>query len=327
MIFTFIHKFSKRALITAGASFVFLLACLLFANPFMPTYLFDEPFTVSNPSVVEAVDPTLTLSRTGQEVWTPNQMELMTQQAAAETSIATLYIDPEPVSSVASSVASKAVTASKSTKPATTTAKSGQLSKTQLLELPVPKLAAINKDFLGKLYVEGSSIYELVVVGSTNMTYLRADFYKNYAYYGTIFGDSRTSKTTLDRNTILMGHNTGKSKPNDHAFGKLRYFRTSGYAVTHPYLTFQTVHGDYNFQIFSVFVTPGTVTEANYPTHFMRMEFKDDTEYETYLKMMKSKSLYDTGVSVSGSDKVLTLVCCVYDYSDARLVIMAKLVK
>lgn len=325
MVFKLTHKFSKRALITAGASFVFLLACLLFANPYMPTYLFTETFVVSQPSEAESTDPTLTLSRTGQEVWTPGQMEMMTQQTAAENSIATLYIDPEPVSSAATSVASTPA-ASKSTKTATVT-KSGTLNKTQLLALPVTKLSAINKDFLGKLYVEGSSVYEIVVVGSTNTTYLRSDFYKNYAYYGTIFGDSRTSKTGLDRNTILMGHNTGKSKPNDHAFGKLRYFRTASYANTHPYITFQTVHGDYNFQIFSVQVTPGTVTESNYPTHFMRMEFKDDTEFDSYLKMMKAKSLYDTGVSVSGSDKIITLVCCVYDYSDSRLVIMAKLVK
>ena len=316
-------KFSKPAIITACLSGAFLVASLLFANPYMPTYLFTEKFVVADPPMALASDPTAVLALKGDAVITSGQQVLIAQQASEEASLSMLYANPQPVipaSSVTSPAASKS-TASKST---ATKSKSSQLSKNQLLQLPISKLSTINKDFLGKLYVEGSSISEIVVVGETNTTYLRSDFYHNYAYYGTIFGDSRTSKTTLDRNTILMGHNTGKSKPNDHAFGKLRYYRTTGYAKDHPTITFQTVHGDYKFQIFSVFVTPGPVTASNYPNHFMRMEFKDDAEFEAYLKKMKAASLYDTGVSISGSDKILTLVCCVYDYEDARLVIMAK---
>lgn len=311
------NRLSAPAIIVTCISLAFLTFCLLFANPLMPTYAFTEAFWVAAPP--EAADPTLSILRTGDQVLTDFQKQYNTQNAAAENSMASVFLEPQLPPKAASSTASTEKPAVKATKP-----KTYKLTKSELLALSDSQLLKINSDYLGKLYVEGAAITELVAVGQTNDKYLRADFYGDYAYYGTIFGDSRTSRKALDRNTILMGHNTGKSKPNDHAFGKLRYYRTAGYAVNHPYITLQTVHGNYKFQIFSVFLASGTVTKENYPDHFMRMEFKDDADFAKYLSARKAQSLYDTGVTVSGSDKVLTLVCCVYDFDNARLIIMAK---
>ncbi len=46
----------------------------------------------------------------------------------------------------------------------------------------------------------------------------------------------------------------------------------------------------------------------------------------TWINNVKALSMYDTGVSVSGTDKVITLITCVYDYDDAKLIVMGKLI-
>ena len=45
------------------------------------------------------------------------------------------------------------------------------------------------------------------------------------------------------------------------------------------------------------------------------------------INTMKSKSYFNFDVPVTTSDKILTLSTCAYDYTDERLVVVAKLVQ
>ena len=47
-----------------------------------------------------------------------------------------------------------------------------------------------------------------------------------------------------------------------------------------------------------------------------------------YIKQVKQRMLYDTGVSLEPTDKVITLSTCIYDYGksvDTRLVVVGRL--
>ena len=54
---------------------------------------------------------------------------------------------------------------------------------------------------------------------------------------------------------------------------------------------------------------------------------KRDIDKENYIEEIKKRSLYDTGVDVNPTDKLLTLSTCCKDFDDARLVVVARLVR
>ena len=54
-------------------------------------------------------------------------------------------------------------------------------------------------------------------------------------------------------------------------------------------------------------------------------DFVSNDEFAAFVSRAKEQALYDTGVSVSASDRILTLITCDRSYAgkDGRLVVMA----
>lgn len=54
-------------------------------------------------------------------------------------------------------------------------------------------------------------------------------------------------------------------------------------------------------------------------------DFASSEEFMSFINRVKEQALYDTGVSVSASDHILTLITCDRSYAgkDGRLVVMA----
>lgn len=234
--------------------------------------------------------------------------------------------------STSSSTTSSKTTSSKSTSSKTSSSSSSgtssidpdkEYTKSQLLKMTIEQVKEINKDFYGFLRLPGVPINEPVVLTDNMDTYHRYDFYHNYDRYGTIYLQSGTSWTSLDKNTVAYGHNRGKSAYNAKMFGPLVKFRKLGYVQENPYIYLESPHGNYKFQIFTVMLCHGTVEHED---NYMRTSFSSVEEAGKFFNHMKDDSLFDIGVSVNGNDKIITLVTCVYDFDDARLVIMGKLV-
>ena len=68
-------------------------------------------------------------------------------------------------------------------------------------------------------------------------------------------------------------------------------------------------------------------TGDNYKDFYIDTNFENDKEFETFVNYFKSKSLYDTGISVSKDDDILTLSTCEYSQTNGRFVVMAKRIK
>jgi len=236
----------------------------------------------------------------------------LTQKLTAEARA--LQLEPTPTKVV------KAPSSSKS---------SGSSSKPSISTLKTMSLDAIykyNKDIYGKLKVPGAGINELVVLTKNELDYYRYNFYRVYDRYGTIFADNQTHRDVLDRNTVLYGHNRGMYSQNYKMFGTLTYFRSKSFTQNNSYIYLETFHGNYKFQIFSVQLREDYIPKERYIENYMRTDFGTDEQMAEFLNTMKSKSMFDTGVSVSGSDYIITLVTCVYDYDGAKLVVMGKLI-
>ena len=181
----------------------------------------------------------------------------------------------------------------------------------------IDELVKINSDTVGWLSVNNTKInYPVVQNRDSNSYYLNRDFRRNKNSMGWIFMDYRNDPVNFDKNTIIYGHNikTGIM------FGTLKYtLSASWYKNTKNHLiTFNTSAGEMNWKIFSIYRT-------NVTNDYLQNNFESTEEYQGFLDMISSRSVYNFNTPVSTNDNILTLSSCVG--SSQRVVIHAVLVK
>ena len=76
-------------------------------------------------------------------------------------------------------------------------------------------------------------------------------------------------------------------------------------------------------EVFSAFVA--SPEESGSETSPWALEWKDSGAYTTWLSAMQERSVIETGVSVTSSDKVLTLSTCTNGGAD-RFIVAGRLV-
>lgn len=183
---------------------------------------------------------------------------------------------------------------------------------------------AVNTDFAGWVSIPGLDINTAVVQAEDNDKYLRRDFYGNSTSYGAPFFDFRNAMMTLDRNTVIYGHNM---RHDDKIFGTLEQYRDPETFKQNPIIKMSTLYGDYTFKIYAVFISNSKMRDDN--GKIFNYIFTDATmdKFEKYIQEIDKRKLYTTGVEISKHDKILTLSTCCYDFEDARLVVVGRLLR
>lgn len=158
-----------------------------------------------------------------------------------------------------------------------------------------------NTDINSVLEIPG--IVKTPVVKTTdNKYYLNHDLYKKEDITGSIFMDYR-NKTFNDKKIIIYGHN---SYSEDLPFTKLIKYNSYEYTKEHDEIYLYTGKEKLTYKIFSVYVENKDFDYVNFN------EF-NGLSWVEHLQKLKNKSLYDTGVSVSESDKIIILQTCSHD--------------
>lgn len=169
--------------------------------------------------------------------------------------------------------------------------------------LPMYKKAySVNHDLAGWIRVPGTAIDHPVVKSGDN-NFLRRDFFGNYEQRGTVFMDYHDRMQELSKNTILYGHNYLDST----MFSDLEKYKDIEFFKTSPVIEFNTIFKEYKWKVVGVFLTTATKEQDNgyifnyiYPNMGL-------TSYMGYIKELEKRRLYDTGVDLSPTDKILTL--------------------
>ena len=176
------------------------------------------------------------------------------------------------------------------------------------------KLLEINNDTKAWLKVNNTNINFPVVQSSDNDFYLNHDFNKDTNSNGWIFIDYRNNIDTLDRNTIIYGHNI----IGDSMFSTLRYVLNPSWYNNSENLniTFNTPSKHFKARIFSIYV----IDETN---DYLNINFNDE-DYNNFINIIKSRSIQDFGVDYGVNDKMITLSTC-NGTGDKRLVVHAKI--
>ncbi len=175
-----------------------------------------------------------------------------------------------------------------------------------------------NPDCIGWIKIEGTVIdYPVMYRPSEENYYLHRDFNGEYSANGCLFLSELCNPATSD-NLIIYGHHMNSGK----MFAALDQYKNSAFYLEHPLISYDTLHGSETYQIFSVFCTP-VYTGSDFP-YYTFTKAEDAADYLEYMKAVKERALYDTGISAVFGDKLLTLSTCEYSQKNGRVVVMAK---
>lgn len=200
-------------------------------------------------------------------------------------------------------------------------------------KMSVEDLHKLNSDVFAKISLPAVGIQEPIVwttkttvyKGEVVMKYFRQDLYGKYEHSGTCFSSDELYADHIGFNTVVAGHNIGKRAQSYKAFGPLTFYRDEKFAKDNPYIYFDTLHGKYTFKIFSIFIDDPVIDPATNDFNYLKTVFTTQEEKDQYAEDALAKSQYKLGVDVSGSDTLITLYTCVYDFEGAKLIIMGKM--
>ena len=173
-------------------------------------------------------------------------------------------------------------------------------------------------DIIAWLTLPDTEVNYPVTQAEDNDYYLRHLYDGTYNKAGCLFADYENRKDFSDRNTIIYGHNMRDGS----MFASLNEYKEQGYYDSHPQMYLVTPEGGYLCDIFAAF--EAKPKESGSDTSPWRMEWKDDGAYTSWLSAMADRSVVETDVTVTSSDKVLTLSTCTPGGA-SRFIVMGKL--
>lgn len=175
------------------------------------------------------------------------------------------------------------------------------------------ELKAINSEVLGWIHIDGTNIDYPFAQTTDNEKYIRQTIYGTANAAGSIFVDCNVQNPFYTENTIIHGHN----QRNKQMFHDLVNYEDSTYLENHPVVMIYLENETRIYQIFSCYITQNV--SITYDCHY-----DSEGEYQSYLEQITDWSLYDTGISVSTSDEIITLSTCTNDWEDRRFIVHAR---
>lgn len=193
------------------------------------------------------------------------------------------------------------------------------------MQLKFAELFVTNKDFSGWLSIPGTGIDLPVVRGKDNDEYLKKSFYGEKSKYGCCFIDTNNDIAKLDRNTVIYGHNM---QSDNMMLGPLESYKKIDGFKSAPLISFSTLYKDTKWKVYAVFISNGAESGDNgYLFNYIFRNLSSDDAFSAYIRQVDQRKLYTTGVDILPGDKILTVSTCVYDFKDARLAVVARMVR
>ncbi len=184
--------------------------------------------------------------------------------------------------------------------------------ETQESARDISAVLAQNKDCVGWIYINNSIInYPVMHTPNDPEKYLHLSFYGNTSHAGTPFLDARC-EINGSMNTILYGHNM----KNGTMFHQLKRYRNLQYTLDNPIIEYQTAEGLKKYQIFAVCEVEGNDKWYSFVGDI------NETMYNNRIQYIKSKDLFETGLTPTYPQKLITLSTCKDASDKGRLIVI-----
>ena len=170
-----------------------------------------------------------------------------------------------------------------------------------------------NKDQKFTLSINNLITKEPVMQTTDNEFYMNHNNKKEEFIGGSLFVDYRVNLNST-RKIIIYGHS---SSTVDIPFTKLLGYKKQDFFSKHQDIELNYKDKKETYQVFTVMLL-----KEDY--FYTRLEFTDE-KFIKHLEELKEKSIYDTGINIDKTNKLLILQTCSQDEDGQYLVIGAKL--
>ena len=163
------------------------------------------------------------------------------------------------------------------------------------------RLKEQNNETIAWLKVNNTNIEYPVVKGTNNSFYLNHSFDKSNNSAGWIFADYRNKFDNTDKNIVIYGHNMRDGS----MFGSMLNILDAKWYENeeNTNITLYTENEKCIYKVFSIY-------KIENEDYYIKTEFKNDNEFEEFVKNLKKRSIKDFNVDISKDDNILTLSTC-----------------
>ncbi|MGN0346529.1 MAG: class B sortase [Lachnospiraceae bacterium] len=180
-----------------------------------------------------------------------------------------------------------------------------------------------NRSLIGWIKIDDTIIDYPVMQCGDNTYYLSHNFDQQEDRAGSLFLDCNCDIVHENDNYIIYGHHMSSGK----MFAGLEEYEKETYYESHPYIQFDTIYREQTYQVMYVFRSRVYNEEDVRFKYYQFIDANSETEFQSYMNEMAQLSFYDTGVTASYGDQLLTLSTCDYNESNGRFVVVAKRIR
>ncbi len=177
-----------------------------------------------------------------------------------------------------------------------------------------------NQRLIGWVKIDDTIVDYPVMQTVNNEYYLDHNFNQEEDRNGCIFMDYQCDVIRGCDNIILYGHHMKSGK----MFGTLNKYSKESYYEEHPVIQFDTIYEKGTYQVMYVFRSKVYSEEDVTFKYYQFINAASEKEFNSAMNEMAALSLYDTGVTASYGDQLLTLSTCDYQENKGRFVVVAK---
>ena len=178
---------------------------------------------------------------------------------------------------------------------------------------------AKNSEFIAWLKIPGTKVDYPVVLTDRVDYYLDHNFNGKQSKLGTLFSLAKTDYKTPGRNIAIYGHHITNTSSGQKMFRPLFSYKQKSFYDKHSTVYLDTLYHCGRYRIFAV------INYVNGDWDPSTAYFANDDTFMDFIETAKSLSLYDTGVTVTAMDHIITLITCdrTFAAKEGRLVVMA----
>ncbi len=180
-----------------------------------------------------------------------------------------------------------------------------------------------NKSLIGWLKIDDTNIDYPVMQTVNNEYYLDHNYTQEYDKNGSLFLDKDCDIVHRNTNLIIYGHHMKSGK----MFGNLNKYSSEDYAKQHALIQFDTIYEKGTYEVMYVFRSRIYNEEEVVFKYYQFFDAASEKEFNSNMQEMAALSLYDTGVTASYGDELLTLSTCDNSEQDGRFVVVARRVE
>ena len=178
------------------------------------------------------------------------------------------------------------------------------------------KLTEENPDVAGWVSIPDTKIdYPVMQTPAAPDYYLKHNFDREKSAYGVPYA-AEDCDLGRSSNVIIYGHHM----KNGSMFAALAGYTDEEFYKKHSWFWFDTLEETGLYQIIGVC----TASAAGSDQLFGMARIQNEQEYDDYVREIKHRSFYDTGITATWGEPLVTLMTCEYTTREGRLFVVGK---